>query len=299
MEAKTGNATRRASEHLSTLGRIALCGLVLCSTSCRKQPKAPPASTPSPPDLSQCTRIEVRIEPSTFEALLDPYPDVRNVLSEEELRYVESLKTLVIDDPKYIQALAQDVASVPYRGPLRGSTGSKPVYHVSGWRNEECLTSFVVRGPGLQAEGQLFGKNYSVSATPQLVPFQRRLACAENLPWLAKHVLARHAEMYKTYPTASEWCDLVLAQGRNARQALVCPSAGDGRCHYAMNPYCEPNSPADTVLLFETKAGWNQHGGPELFTFDNHDPKGGCILLNDGTVSFVRTEEELHALRWQ
>jgi hypothetical protein len=29
------------------------------------------------------------------------------------------------------------------------------------------------------------------------------------------------------------------------------------------------------VLLFETKAGWNQHGGPELFTFDNHDPKGG------------------------
>jgi hypothetical protein len=53
------------------------------------------------------------------------------------------------------------------------------------------------------------------------------------------------------------------------------------------------------VLLFETKDGWNQHGGPELFTFDNHDPKGGCVLLNDGSVKFIRTEEELNNLRWK
>ncbi|MBN1361583.1 MAG: hypothetical protein JW993_13375 [Sedimentisphaerales bacterium] len=68
---------------------------------------------------------------------------------------------------------------------------------------------------------------------------------------------------------------------------------------YAMNPDCGPNSPGDTVLLFETRAGWNQHGGPELFTFDNHDPKGGCVLLNDGTVKFIRTKEELAQLRWK
>jgi hypothetical protein len=69
--------------------------------------------------------------------------------------------------------------------------------------------------------------------------------------------------------------------------------------HYAMNPNCEPNSPADTVLLFEAKAGWNQHGGPEIFTFDHHEPKGGCVLLNDGTVKFIRTKEELQQLRWK
>jgi len=39
--------------------------------------------------------------------------------------------------------------------------------------------------------------------------------------------------------------------------------------------------------------------GPELFAFDHHDPKGGCVLLNDGTVKFIRTEQELHALRWR
>jgi len=69
--------------------------------------------------------------------------------------------------------------------------------------------------------------------------------------------------------------------------------------HYAMNSNCKPDSPVDMVLLFETRPGWNQHGGPELFTFDNHDPKGGLVLLNDGTVKFIRTEEELKRLRWK
>jgi hypothetical protein len=68
---------------------------------------------------------------------------------------------------------------------------------------------------------------------------------------------------------------------------------------YAINPNCRIDSAPDTVLLFEAKPGWNQHGGPELFTFDNHDPKGGVVLLNDGTVRFIRTAEELKQLRWK
>ena len=68
---------------------------------------------------------------------------------------------------------------------------------------------------------------------------------------------------------------------------------------FVVNPNCKPNSPPDTVLLFESKVGWNQHGGPELFTFDNHNPKGGCVLFNDGSVRFIRTKEELKKLRWK
>jgi len=68
---------------------------------------------------------------------------------------------------------------------------------------------------------------------------------------------------------------------------------------YAMNSNCRDGSPDDMVFLFESKPGWNQHGGAELFTFDNHDPKGGLVLLNDGTVKFIRTEEELKQLRWK
>jgi hypothetical protein len=68
---------------------------------------------------------------------------------------------------------------------------------------------------------------------------------------------------------------------------------------YTMNPNCRVDSPKDVVFLFESKPGWNQHGGPELFTFDNHDPRGGLVLFNDGTVKFIRTEEELKQLRWK
>ena len=68
---------------------------------------------------------------------------------------------------------------------------------------------------------------------------------------------------------------------------------------YAMNPNCRVDSDPNVVLPFETKAGWNQHGGPEPFSFDNHDPKGGCLLLNGDIVKFIRTEEELRQFRWQ
>jgi hypothetical protein len=74
---------------------------------------------------------------------------------------------------------------------------------------------------------------------------------------------------------------------------------GQWQSDYAMNSKCKRDALADTVLLFEARAGWNQHGGPELFTFDNHDPRGGLVLLNDGTVKFIRTEEELKQLRWK
>ena len=66
-----------------------------------------------------------------------------------------------------------------------------------------------------------------------------------------------------------------------------------------MNPNCTIDSPDDMVLLFEAKAGWNQYGGPELFIFDNHNPKGGCVLLRNGMIKFIRTEKELNNLRWK
>jgi hypothetical protein len=68
---------------------------------------------------------------------------------------------------------------------------------------------------------------------------------------------------------------------------------------YAMNSNCRKDSPDDTVFLFESRPGWNQHGGPELFTFANHEPRGGNVLLRGGTLKFIRSEEELHQLRWK
>jgi hypothetical protein len=89
------------------------------------------------------------------------------------------------------------------------------------------------------------------------------------------------------------------AQSQPGESDSSSKAPGTRRSDYAMNSNCRADSPKDMVFLFESKPGWNQQGGPELFTFDNHDPKGGLVLLNDGTVKFIRTEEELKQLRWK
>ncbi|HPC96908.1 MAG TPA: hypothetical protein PLU87_18330 [Sedimentisphaerales bacterium] len=143
-----------------------------------------------------------------------------------------------------------------------------------------------------------------VSSSELLSHIRLRLECARNLRYLYTGLRAFEDDV--PYPSPSTWCDALVRRyvrrGDTETETLRyfgCPSVPNGSCHYAINQNCKRDSLPETVLLFETKAGWNQHGGPELFTFDNHDPKGGCVLLNDGTVKFIRTEEELHALRWK
>jgi hypothetical protein len=134
----------------------------------------------------------------------------------------------------------------------------------------------------------------------------RETKSKEDKIWLKK--LFDNNELI--YPEPKRWCDSMdlayvgsgaknIKWAKKKRKPHICPSVGKDMFTYAMNPNCKMDSPPDMVLLFETKAGWNQHGGPELFTFDNHKPKGGCVLLNDGTVKFIRTKEELHQLRWK
>jgi hypothetical protein len=161
------------------------------------------------------------------------------------------------------------------------------------------------------------------SALLELNSFSTRSLCAQRLLSFAQALNCGQGGAHR-HAVASEWCETIWPVGhvrekdifgrapsreeirkQQVREAerngqYQCPTAGAGRCHYAMNPDCEPNSPPDTVLMFETTAGWNQHGGPELFTFyHHHDPRGGCVLLNDGAVKFVRTEEELQQLHWK
>jgi len=110
------------------------------------------------------------------------------------------------------------------------------------------------------------------------------------------------------YPTAEKWCDLL--KDYHLEHKLVCPAkrmTGE-RCSYAINPNCEPNSPPDMVLLFETKGGWNQFGGPELLSTENHPyvrdwfwgyRVTGCnILFNDGHFEFV-PKKRFHELKWK
>lgn len=129
-----------------------------------------------------------------------------------------------------------------------------------------------------------------------------REMCGENLRELSIVVQDYAVKHDGRYPIANEWCDLLIQHAHGTEKDFVCKGAlakGDkGRCHYAMNPNCRPNSPSDMVLLFETKGGWNQFGASEILTTENHGGKGCNILFNDGRVKFVPTER-LGDLKWK
>ena len=126
--------------------------------------------------------------------------------------------------------------------------------------------------------------------------FTSQKRCAANL-----RVLGRAMLIYSCgdgpYPTANKWCDLLVQGGYTLEETFVCDGAREGRCNYAINPNVSPISHPRLVLLFETKGGWNQFGGPGLLTFENHGGKGCNILFNDLHVEFVRTER-LGQLKW-
>jgi hypothetical protein len=161
--------------------------------------------------------------------------------------------------------------------------------------------------------------------------------CGTNMSGLVKAMVV-YANDYepKRYPTAQRWCDLLIELDYTAPKNFYCPGsdATEGECTYAMNKYVAGKDitklPADTVVLFETSFGkdpngrtallkdrayykvmpyggaetkvyekrWNQVGGPELLTVENHQGEGCHVAFADTSVEFVKAKK-LGELRWK
>jgi hypothetical protein len=284
--------------------------------SCRKQSKPKLPAGPPPPDLSDCTHIELRYFPSKFKYYI-PNNKPRDFFSPEEVNDVESLGPTVINDPEIIKALAYDVNQGTFDVYFEGRLATLHTVNIIGYRNGEFETAFLKSNDRIYTGTEIYTfknavwpsleKLKSQSFKSKIAILKLRNKCGSNMERLHVNMIHRHPlTQMKQYPVPSKWCDTIMRNRDNSfgsdeemSDTFKCPAVDEGNCHYAMNPNCKPYSRLDTVLLFETKAGWNQNGGPELFTFDNHDPKGGCVLLNDGTEKFIRTEEELQQLRWK
>jgi hypothetical protein len=264
-------------------------------------------SRPTPyPNLENCTRIEIKFNESAL-GFFFPCVSDQNLLNPAERQYLQSLGAIPIEDRRTLGSLANEVsesvcdAFVPDHGTAE----------LTCYRDDERLMSLTMYDCSyiIDGKGQVFrhlNRFPSLRAlTPQVRALDLRAQCASRLENLWYRLRTHHKN--KTYPPPKTWCDDILISPKKGvgRQDVFIPSfrcpnqEARGKCHYAMNPSCSYSSPADVVLLSEAKDGWNQHGGPELFTFDNHDPKGGLVLLNDGTVKFIRTDEELKQLRWK
>jgi hypothetical protein len=270
-----------------------------------------------PPDLSPCTRVEIQYQPSMLEYFF-PYSSQQSLLSPSEKEYLQSLRTIVVQNPDNLKVLADDINKTTQ---ISGLVRQRSVAHMVCYRNDEYVLSCPIYNyVSIVTEGRYRfhcpdGFQSLRLLTPQIQPIDLRIKCAVNMNNLWHRFRLYYkakrtgflSERKKVYPKPNTWCDSMFRAYRRAADMSeesilryhVCPSAGYGKCHYAMNPNCKMESPADMVLLFEIEGGWNQYGGPELFTFNNHNPRGGCVLLNNGTVKFISTTKELQQLRWK
>jgi len=316
MKPETPNGTQRS--HCSERMLCVTAGLCLLAlVSCRKEPSASGSSVtapPSPPDVSGCTRLEIRFLPSTLEWVFIPRDNLL-LFSAEELERIKSFDRSVVQRAELIRKLARAMSHADYvdaSGPALGGGGG---IRVVCYADHEALTSLTFIGAGfirVEDAGCFWvppdsplRRFYDVF-TPELMPFVLREECAFDLVGIYHKIFRKPGADFKLFPPSDQWCEAVLdafrkggSQDEKVIHYLQCPSAGEGKSHYAMNPNCRSDSPSDMVLLFEAGPGWNQHGGAGLFSFENHDPRGGNVLLKNGTVKFIRTEEELQQLRWK
>ncbi|MHC4302455.1 MAG: hypothetical protein ACYS7Y_34785 [Planctomycetota bacterium] len=266
--------------------------------------------------LTSCARVEIQFQPSTLEYFF-PYDFQHSLLTPEEMKQFTSKAPLVVGDSikaKIAADRARRGTSLRCRSRLSvicladdGHAGPFSVY----WQRARLL-DYHEFSSLLPMSGK---RIHAIDLRTHCAAHLRDVWYCIRFYGMAAATRSQEASINSLadYPPSLKWCDAMMlpvrpVMGTTKRRVLtyigndlmyVCPSAPAGKCHYAMNPNCKPDSPSDMVLLFETNAGWNQHGGPEIFTFDNHDPKGGCVLLNDGTVKFIRTKEQLGQLRWQ
>ena len=127
-----------------------------------------------------------------------------------------------------------------------------------------------------------------------------RMTCGTNLAGLGQAMQTYAGDYDGRFPTPSRWCDLLTEHSLITPKGLHCPGVPEGPCNYAMNKAVETlgtGAPPDMVLLCETSPGWNQVGGPEILTVENHQGDGCNVLFVDGHVEFVKPES-LQQLRW-
>jgi prepilin-type processing-associated H-X9-DG protein len=132
--------------------------------------------------------------------------------------------------------------------------------------------------------------------------FAFQTICGTNLNSIGIAMNLYANENNGKFPTPAKWCDILSNDPKLGiiPKIFICKGAEQGPCDYAMNKNVENlgrNTPADMVLLFDSTPGWNQSGGPEILSTENHIGRGCNILFADGHVDWVK-KEDLHKLRW-
>ena len=104
-------------------------------------------------------------------------------------------------------------------------------------------------------------------------------------------------DIIHTFPSQT-WCsDLskltannTEKYGKNFNDNFICPSSQDKKCSFTLNSDFSISSPPDTILLFESKDGWNQTASTDQAVFSNHSGKCSVLLAN-GQIKLITKEQ--------
>ena len=128
--------------------------------------------------------------------------------------------------------------------------------------------------------------------------------CMNNVKQLNLGFMMYATDHKDVFPSGATWCDTLMPYINN-QNTFRCPQGKPGqRSHYAFNSHLaghntkDIQSPAETVLVFETDGGWNVAGGRELLPAQPRHNGVYVIGFADGHAEAVQSAR-LGKLRWE
>jgi hypothetical protein len=161
-----------------------------------------------------------------------------------------------------------------------------------------AIAGIALPGIALPIVAILMGIMMPALARTRIIAY--RMTCGVNLNGLGKAMYLYADDNNDTFPSRDKWCDLLINKEDVNPKQFRCKGDKVGPSSYALNINAVKaglKAPPDMVLLFESKPGWNQSGGPELLTTENHNGEGCNITFRNGSTAFVQTKD-INNLRW-
>jgi prepilin-type processing-associated H-X9-DG protein len=134
------------------------------------------------------------------------------------------------------------------------------------------------------------------------------IQCANNMRQLSQAARLYAGDHKDHFPEATNWCDALKTYVGGTSKVYKCPAANtlEG-CDYTYNAQVAGLETSSvnplTVLLFESKDGWNLSGGPDMLLSEpRHGNRGRLktitVAFADGHVEEV-TQDRIRQLRWE